>query len=99
MKNNIRSIRFSDELLDIINAQVGDNFNQRFERLIYNCYMLLPEKERQLKELDAQIAQREQELSDLSRRFARAKHFIGCMESRLVDIDRLFGLYRIPEEP
>lgn len=99
MKNNIRSIRFSDELLEIINAQVGDNFNQRFERLIYNCYMLQPEKERQLKELDKQIAQQRQELSELSRRFARAKHFIDCMEARLIDIDRLFGLYCIPEKP
>ncbi|MFQ9445936.1 MAG: hypothetical protein ACLR01_15090 [Vescimonas sp.] len=44
IKNNIRSIRFSDELMEIINNQVGDNFNQRFERLVYNCYMLLPER-------------------------------------------------------
>ena len=29
IKNNIRSIRFSDELMEIINDQVGDNFNQR----------------------------------------------------------------------
>ena len=36
IKNNIRSIRFSDELMEIINDQVGDNFNQRFERLVYN---------------------------------------------------------------
>ena len=27
IKNNIRSIRFSDELMEIINNQVGDNFN------------------------------------------------------------------------
>ena len=51
IKNNIRSIRFSDELMEIINDQVGDNFNQRFERLVYNCYMLLPDKERQLEDL------------------------------------------------
>ena len=46
-KNNIRSVRFSDELIEIIEQQVGDNFTQKFERLVYNCYMLLPEKERQ----------------------------------------------------
>ena len=39
-KNNIRSIRFSDEMIDIIDQQVGDNFTQKFERLVYNCYML-----------------------------------------------------------
>ena len=47
-KNNIRSVRFSDELIEIIEQQVGDNFTQKFERLVYNCYMLLPEKERQV---------------------------------------------------
>lgn len=46
-KNNIRSVRFSDEMIEIINQQVGENFTQKFERMVYNCYMLLPEKERQ----------------------------------------------------
>ena len=27
-KNNIRSVRFSDELIEIINQQIGDNFTQ-----------------------------------------------------------------------
>ena len=52
-KNNIRSVRFSDEMIEIIEQQVGDNFTQKFERLVYNCYMLLPEKERQLHEMEA----------------------------------------------
>ena len=47
-KNNIRSVRFSDEMIEIINQQVGENFTQKFERMVYNCYMLLPEKERQV---------------------------------------------------
>lgn len=51
-KNNIRSVRFSDEMIEIINQQVGDNFTQKFERMVYNCYMLLPEKQRQADRLD-----------------------------------------------
>ena len=39
-KNNIRSVRFSDEMMEIINQQIGDNFTQRFERMVYNCYTL-----------------------------------------------------------
>lgn len=39
-KNNIRSVRFSDEMIEIINQQVGDNFTQKFERMVYNCYMM-----------------------------------------------------------
>lgn len=51
-KGNIRSIRFSDELIEIIEQQVGDNFTQKFERLVYNCYMIVPQKEEQVKRLD-----------------------------------------------
>ena len=51
-KTFIRSIRFSDEMMDIINQQVGENFNQKFERLIYNCYMLAGEKQKEIQRLD-----------------------------------------------
>ena len=62
-KGNIRSIRFSDELIEIIDQQVGDNFTQKFERLVYNCYMLLPEKERQLEQLEERIQRKRAELA------------------------------------
>ena len=64
-KNNIRSIRFSDELMEIINQQAGENFNQKFERLIYNCYMLAGEKQKEIQRLDEQIRARRVELSNL----------------------------------
>lgn len=80
IKNNIRSIRFSDELMEIINNQVGDNFNQRFERLVYNCYMLLPEKERQLALLESRIRAKQEELADLCVQYdiaSRTLHSVG----------------------
>ena len=86
IKNNIRSIRFSDELMEIINDQVGDNFNQRFERLVYNCYMLLPEKERQLRELENQIAQRRRQLEDLVNRYHSAAGCLRSLEYQLRDM-------------
>ncbi len=88
IKNNIRSIRFSDELLEIINNQVGDNFNQRFERLVYNCYMLLPKREQQLKTLDDQIARRRRELEDLANRYNSAAGCLRSLEYQLRDIQR-----------
>ena len=86
IKNNIRSIRFSDELMEIINDQVGDNFNQRFEGLVYNCYMLLPEKERQLRELENQIAQRRRQLEDLVNRYHSAAGCLRSLEYQLRDM-------------
>ena len=61
-KNNIRSIRFSDELLEIIEQQVGDNFTQKFERLVYNCYMLAAEKEKEIQRLDDMIRRQREQL-------------------------------------
>ena len=77
-KNNIRSVRFSDEMIEIINQQIGNNFNQRFERLVYNCYMLLPEKQRQLEKLESDIRLRRRDLEDLSNRYNSAA---GCLRS------------------
>lgn len=33
-KNNIRSIRFSDELAELIDRQIGDTFTEKFENLV-----------------------------------------------------------------
>ena len=35
-KNNIRSVRFSDEMIEIINQQIGDNFTQKFDTSTQN---------------------------------------------------------------
>ena len=65
-KNNIRSVRFSDEMIEIINQQVGDNFTQKFERMVYNCYMLLPEKQAQADRLDILIKEKREALNKLN---------------------------------
>lgn len=78
-KNNIRSVRFSDEMMEIINQQIGDNFTQRFERMVYNCYMLLPEKERQAERLDVLIKEKREELNRLQDRYYKGACYIaGC---------------------
>ncbi len=54
-KNNIRSIRFSDELAELIERQQGENFTHKFENLVYRCAWELPAKERELKQLEERI--------------------------------------------
>ena len=44
-KNNIRSIRFSDELAELIDRQVGRTFTEKFENLVTRCVWELPGKE------------------------------------------------------
>ena len=54
-KNNIRSIRFSDELAELIDRQIGDTFTQKFENLVTKCVWELPNREKQLKDIEEQI--------------------------------------------
>ena len=89
-KGNIRSIRFSDEMIDLIDQQVGDNFTQKFERLVYNCYMLLPEKERRLKDLEKLIEERKVELDFQRERYYKLTRLLGTLENRMRDIEHLF---------
>ena len=64
-KNNIRSIRFSDELAELIDRQVGDTFTAKFEALITRCVWELPKQEERLKDIQARIDQERQRLYDL----------------------------------
>lgn len=64
-KNNIRSIRFSDELAELIDRQVGDTFTQKFENLVTRCVWELPQKEKQLADIQAQIKKEYDRLYDL----------------------------------
>lgn len=95
-KNNICSVRFSDEMIEIINQQVGDNFTQKFERMVYNCYMLLPEKQRQLEKLESDIRLRRRDLEDLSNRYNSAAGCLRSLEYQIKDIqgslDRYTGI-------
>lgn len=66
-KNNIRSIRFSDEISDLIDRQVGDTFTAKFENLITRCVWELPAKEEQLKAIQDKIKEQQNKLYNLRR--------------------------------
>jgi len=77
-------------MIDLIDQQVGDNFTQKFERLVYNCYMLLPEKERRLKDLEKLIEERKVELDFQRERYYKLQRLLGTLENRMRDIEHLF---------
>ena len=66
-KNNIRSIRFSDELAELIDRQQGQTFTQKFENLITRCVWELPRKEEQLRQIQEQIRQEQERLFQLQK--------------------------------
>ena len=64
-KNNIRSIRFTDELAELIDRQIGNNFTEKFENLITKCVWERPQREEELKHLDEEIRMKREELIQL----------------------------------
>ena len=66
-KNNIRSIRFSDELAELIDRQIGDTFTQKFENLVTKCVWELPKREEQLKAIEEKIAKERERLYSLQK--------------------------------
>ena len=67
-KPNIRSIRFSDELAELIDRQAGNTFTEKFENLVTRCGWELPQKEAELKEVQKKVRQEEKRLAELRKR-------------------------------
>lgn len=54
-KSNIRSMRFSDTMIEMIESQAGETFTAKFEALVQRCMWELPKKEEELKGIQKQI--------------------------------------------
>lgn len=67
-KNNIRSIRFSDEMIEMIESQAGDSFTAKFEALVTRCMWELPSKEKELKAIQEQIDYKRKQLNRISKK-------------------------------
>ena len=87
-KNNIRSIRFSDEMAELIDRQTGNTFTEKFENLITRCVWELPQKEEQLKRIQEQISQERQRLYDLQ----RATEQLRMLEQDIKNAKKYFGI-------
>lgn len=82
-KNNIRSIRFSDEIAELIDRQIGDTFTQKFENLVTRCTWELPAKEKELKKLQKEIDQKQKQLSDMASRARKLEQTLKDMENTM----------------
>lgn len=87
-KTNIRSIRFSDELAELIDRQAGRTFTEKFEGLITRCVWELPQKEAQLEAIQKQIERERKRLFDLQRATAELRQ----LEVTLENVKRSFAI-------
>lgn len=82
-KPNIRSIRFSDELAELIDRQVGNSFTEKFENLITWCVWELPQKEAELKQVQERIQQERKRLADPRKRRETLDRVIRSIQQSL----------------
>lgn len=78
-KSNIRSIRFSDEIIEIIEAQEGETFTAKFETLIRKCYQEIPAKEQELKYVNMRIEGETQRLRRIQKKAGELEQSINSM--------------------
>lgn len=64
-KTYIRSIRFTEEMADLIDRQAGDSFTAKFEALVTHCVWELPAAEAELERINQQIREKRQEYKKL----------------------------------
>ena len=65
-KSNIRSMRFTNEILSLIEEQPGETFTAKFEWLVMHCIKELPEKEKQLAYIKDRTEAESRRLKELS---------------------------------
>lgn len=86
-KNNIRSIRFSDELAELIDQQQGKNFQQKFENLVTRCVSELPQKEAEIARLDKLKAEKQKQLSEMSEQLYELRMTIGDLMPKITALE------------
>ena len=86
-KNNIRSIRFSDELAELIDRQVGRTFTEKFENLVTRCVWELPQKEKELELIQQQIDKKNQELKELWKSAREWRGTLQNINARLMGLE------------
>lgn len=86
-KNNIRSIRFSDEMTEVIDHQQGDTFTQKFENLVTRCVWELPEKERELEQLEAKIKEKRKQLQEMTAQAGELRMTISSLIPKVRELE------------
>ena len=89
-KSNIRSMRFSNEIMEMIESQTGETFTAKFENLVQRCMWELPKREEELKRINDQIEYQKKRLSriqdqanEIESQFNNFKYSMQNMQSTI----------------
>lgn len=86
-KNNIRSIRFSDDLAELINRQMGETFTQKFENLVTRCVYELPKKEAEIKRLETAIKYKRKELRTMQEKISNLTYTTNRIQQQAAQLE------------
>lgn len=87
-KSNIRSMRFSDDIVELIEAQAGETFTAKFEALVTRCVWELPEKEKLLQQIEERIQERRELLQILSSKCWKMENSLNNIKSYIESLER-----------
>lgn len=80
-KRNLKSIRLTDDLIELIEQQAGETFTQKLENLVTRCVWELPAQEEKLQQVQEQIEREQQRLRSLQSLYRK-------LDSIYSDLDR-----------
>ena len=89
-KDNIRSFRFSDDVLKILEDFEGTNLNDKFNKIVRYCFMERPEIEKRLSELNAELKEKYKRLLDVRKQLnqlAEIGYQVTDIEKRLAELE------------
>lgn len=81
-KGNLKSVRLSDDLIELIERQVGDTFTAKLENLITRCVWELPEREKELSQIQDQIKRQRERLRDLQNLYWKLNNVYKDLNSK-----------------
>ena len=91
-KNNLKSIRLSDQVMDYVINFEGDGFNQKFENLVLFCMEQEETKKQRITLLDQQIAKQYKKLyalQQLSSEIGDVRRALTHLERQANDLSEL----------
>lgn len=82
-KNNLKSVRLSDQVMDYVINFEGDGFNQKFENLVLFCMEQEETRKQKIAFLDQQIVKQYKKLDALRQLISK----ISAVSEALLDLE------------
>ncbi len=82
-KNNLKSVRLSDQVMDYVINFEGDGFNQKFENLVLFCMEQEETKKQKIAFLDQQIIKQYKKLDALRQLISK----VSAVSEALLDLE------------